>query len=222
MHVVIDEQNIIVGRRCRGIKEVKHRRFWAAHVNLKWSPVSFNMPWLYHVCNAKCFYANKDDLPEKIGRNHCLRIQNVHLWLMCVAQKLPRLSSLFTWSPLWDSREMNSNQLLWPNNKCILIIHLPWLAPCRKTMECIFGYHRDVKLLLLSMIPISFCLFFPSSRENLNPLRYILAGGMFCLFTHEKKPMKKRRRISRNPKNGNGPKYQKSFQTLALKLLKGC
>ena len=60
-------------------------------------------------------------------------------------------------------------------------------------MECIFGYHRDVKLLLLSMIPISFCLFFPSSRENLNPLRYILAGGMFCLFTHVKTTHKKER-----------------------------
>ena len=30
----------------------------------------------------------------------------------------------------------------------------------------------------------------------------------------------KKRGISRNPKNGNGPKYQKSLQTLALKLLK--
>ena len=88
--------------------------------------------WLYHVCNAKCFNSNKDDLPEKIGRNHCLRIQNVHLWLMCVAQKPPRLSSLFTWSPHWDSREINSNQLLWPNNKYILIDHLPWLAPMPK------------------------------------------------------------------------------------------
>ena len=31
-----------------------------------------------------------------------------------------------------------------------------------------------------------FVSFFPSSRESLNPLRYILAGGMFCLFTYVK------------------------------------
>lgn len=171
-HVVIDEQNIIVARRCRSIKELKHRRFWAAH-----DSTMFAMQSVFALIKTIC--------RKKIGRNHCLRIQNVRLWLMCVAQKPPRLSSLFTWSPHWDSREMNSNQLLWPNNKTVYLDYLSSLT-CTHTEK-----RWNVSLEIIEMwscyfwewFLLVFVSFFPSSRENLNPLRYILAGGMFCLFT---------------------------------------
>ena len=36
-------------------RELKQRRFWATrHVDRKWAFFSFDMPWLYKICIAKC------------------------------------------------------------------------------------------------------------------------------------------------------------------------
>lgn len=38
--------------------------FWAMHVNQKWCLFSFNMPWCYQICIAKCLYSYRDDMLE--------------------------------------------------------------------------------------------------------------------------------------------------------------
>ena len=48
------------------IREFKQKRFWAVHVNRKWSIFPFNMPWRYQICTLKCLFSHKDDLPENL------------------------------------------------------------------------------------------------------------------------------------------------------------
>ena len=44
--------------------ELKQRRFWTTHVNRKWAFFSFNKPWRYHICIAKCRHSHGDDLSK--------------------------------------------------------------------------------------------------------------------------------------------------------------
>ena len=43
-------------------RKFTHWRFWATNVNRKWAFFSFNMPWRYQICIAKCLYSYRDDL----------------------------------------------------------------------------------------------------------------------------------------------------------------
>ena len=53
-----------------GNREFKQRRFWATHVNRKWSIFPFNTPWRY-----------------QIWSNHAPRLQKGHFRFRCVAKK---------------------------------------------------------------------------------------------------------------------------------------
>ena len=70
-------------------REFNKRRFWATHVNRKWAFFSFNIPWRYQICIAKCLYSCRDDLPK-----NWFKVQKVHFRLTCVAQKRRCFNSL--------------------------------------------------------------------------------------------------------------------------------
>ena len=56
------------------LRGLKQRRFWVTHVTRKWAFFSFNMPWRYQICIAKCFYFHRDDLTKhlfKITAQEC-------------------------------------------------------------------------------------------------------------------------------------------------------
>ena len=46
--------------------EFKQRRFWATQVNQKWAFFSFNMPWRYQICIARCLDSYRDDLHKNL------------------------------------------------------------------------------------------------------------------------------------------------------------
>ena len=83
-------------------REFNKRRFWATHVNRKWAFFSFNIPWRYQICIAKCLYSYRDDLPK-----NWFKVQKVHFRLTCVAQKRRCFNSLITNSTalgrIWQS-----------------------------------------------------------------------------------------------------------------------
>ena len=45
-------------------RELKQWRFWATHVNKKWTFFCFNIPWRYQITIAKCLYSYREDLPK--------------------------------------------------------------------------------------------------------------------------------------------------------------
>ena len=75
-------------------KEFKQRRFWATQVNQKWAFFSFNMPWRYQICIARCLDSYRDDLHKKFVQNNGPRVQKVHFRFTYVAQKRRWSSSL--------------------------------------------------------------------------------------------------------------------------------
>ena len=48
------------------IRELKQRRFWATHVNRKWTFFSFSKPLRYLIYIAKCPNSYRDDLPKNL------------------------------------------------------------------------------------------------------------------------------------------------------------
>ena len=50
------------------IRKLKQRRFWATHVNRKWSLLHFYMPWRWQICIAKFLFSYKDHLPESFNQ----------------------------------------------------------------------------------------------------------------------------------------------------------
>ena len=64
------------------LRELKQRRFWVTHVNRKGAVFSFNMPWRYQICMARCFYAYRDDLTKhlfKITAQECKKSTSVDM-----------------------------------------------------------------------------------------------------------------------------------------------
>ena len=45
---------------------IKHGRFWATHVNRKWSLFHFRIPWRYQICIAKFLYPCREYLPKHL------------------------------------------------------------------------------------------------------------------------------------------------------------
>ena len=90
-------------------RKLKQRRFWATRVNRKWAFFSFDMPWHYQICMAKCPYSKRDYFAQEFVETHDRRVQKVHFRLTCSTQKRRCLNSLVS-----DSfcSQIN-NQWLW-------------------------------------------------------------------------------------------------------------
>ena len=48
------------------ISLISIREFKQWNRNRKWAFFSFNIPWGYHICIAKCLYSYRDDLPKNL------------------------------------------------------------------------------------------------------------------------------------------------------------
>ena len=109
-------------------REFNKRRFWATHVNRKWAFFSFNMPWRYQICIAKCFYFHRDDLTKhlfKITAQECKKsssgwrasLKNVAEYSFSFWQLISRLvsdntfvnvTSCIVWLPAQSAQLFNS------------------------------------------------------------------------------------------------------------------
>ena len=101
------------------------------------------------LCRKKMGETTAEEFKMSTQYGWCASLKNLPTWALC-SYEVPT-EILAKWTQISFYGETISKSWLF---------FFPDLHPCRKTMECIFAYHRDVKLLLLSMIPISLCLFF--------------------------------------------------------------
>ena len=61
--------------------------FTAMHINRKWAFYSFNIPWRYQICIAKCIYSYRDDLPQNLFKITAQEYKKSTVLLTCVDQK---------------------------------------------------------------------------------------------------------------------------------------